>query len=248
MDSNFKKFIFLSGAVILISLAFVAIFGAIYYFSTINTYNMILLFLILMTIIITLFFFLSAFSIYIVYKKKTKNKLYLTMAKAGLNTLLPLVMLIASFFKTKKDPVRKFYIDFNNLMVNMLEKKYRKDDIMVLLPHCLQYSDCGYKVTNDISNCKNCGKCTVGDIFKACQEKGVKSFVLTGGTAARNIVPKYKPKVILAVACERDLTSGIIDVVIPVIGIINDRPNGPCYNTRVDVNVFKEKLDSIIKE
>ena len=44
-------------------------------------------------------------------------------------------------------------------------------------------------------------------------------------------------------ACERDLTSGIADVGnIPVIGIINDRPNGPCYNTVVDINEFKRGL------
>ena len=53
---------------------------------------------------------------------------------------------------------------------------------------------------------------------------------------------------IVSVACERDLTSGIIDVGnIPVIGIVNERPNGPCYNTCVNVNMLKEKLDSIIK-
>jgi hypothetical protein len=33
---------------------------------------------------------------------------------------------------------------------------------------------------------------------------------------------------------------------IPVIGIINDRPNGPCYNTVVDINEFKKRLDDII--
>ncbi|MGB9809241.1 MAG: DUF116 domain-containing protein, partial [Caldanaerobacter sp.] len=33
-----------------------------------------------------------------------------------------------------------------------------------------------------------------------------------------------------------DLTSGMQDVKqIPVYGIINDRPNGPCFNTKVDV-------------
>lgn len=59
---------------------------------------------------------------------------------------------------------------------------------------------------------------------------------------------KLKPKMILSVACERDLTSGIIDVgKIPVVGIVNERPNGPCYNTCVDVSVLKDKLDSIIK-
>jgi len=51
------------------------------------------------------------------------------------------------------------------------------------------------------------------------------------------------------VACERDLSSGIADVGrIPVIGIVNDRPNGPCYNTNVDVDAIRNKLESIINE
>ncbi|WP_279378941.1 DUF116 domain-containing protein [Acetivibrio straminisolvens] len=73
--------------------------------------------------------------------------------------------------------------------------------------------------------------------------------MVTGGTAARNIVSKIRPKIIVSVACERDLSSGIADVgSIPVIGIINDRPNGPCYNTNVDVNALKKKLENIIMD
>jgi len=60
---------------------------------------------------------------------------------------------------------------------------------------------------------------------------------------------KKEPKIIISVACERDLSSGIADVGrIPVIGIVNDRPNGPCYNTNVDVDAIRNKLESIINE
>ena len=42
---------------------------------------------------------------------------------------------------------------------------------------------------------------------------------------------------IIAVACERDLISGMMDISqIPVIGILNQRPYGPCRDTYVDVN------------
>jgi len=47
----------------------------------------------------------------------------------------------------------------------------------------------------------------------------------------------------------KGLSSGIADVGrIPVIGIVNDRPNGPCYNTNVDVDAIRNKLESIINE
>ena len=67
--------------------------------------------------------------------------------------------------------------------------------------------------------------------------------VATGGTLARQLVAKARPKAIIAVACERDLTSGIQDVFpIPVIGIFNERPFGPCFNTRVDIDRVEEAI------
>ena len=46
----------------------------------------------------------------------------------------------------------------------------------------------------------------------------------------------------MAVACERDLTSGIQDSYpIPVIGVLNERPFGPCRNTRVDLAAVGER-------
>jgi hypothetical protein len=66
----------------------------------------------------------------------------------------------------------------------------------------------------------------------------------TGGTAARKSIIDLKPEFVIAVACERDLTSGIMDVNrLPVYGILNERPNGPCKDTLVDT----EQLETMIK-
>ena len=52
----------------------------------------------------------------------------------------------------------------------------------------------------------------------------------------------------LAVACERDLTSGIKDCYpLPVIGILNERPFGPCFNTVVDVSKIDEALRQVLE-
>lgn len=64
---------------------------------------------------------------------------------------------------------------------------------------------------------------------------------------ARQIVYKTRPKAVLAIACERDLMSGIQDVYpLPAVGVLNIRPNGPCYNTHVDIEAVKEELAKII--
>jgi hypothetical protein len=67
--------------------------------------------------------------------------------------------------------------------------------------------------------------------------------IATGGTIARRIVLTKKPRTIVAVACERDLISGIQDTYpIPVFGVLNMRPNGPCVDTRVDTDTVEAAI------
>ena len=71
--------------------------------------------------------------------------------------------------------------------------------------------------------------------------------VATGGTLARRIVVEKRPDIIIAVACERDMTSGIQDSYpIPVFGILNKRPFGPCYDTDVDMDLVEKGLRSFL--
>ncbi|NLD45689.1 MAG: DUF116 domain-containing protein [Clostridiaceae bacterium] len=248
LSRDLKKFIMFAGFLILVFLAVLTFFGLFYRYSTINTYNLILLILILLTIIITVFCTICTLTVLYVYKRKKANWLFLRMAGAGIKLLLPVLVLLSGIFKSNKDDIRRFYIDFNNLMMSMSTRKYKPEEIIVLLPHCLQYSECTNKITNDIDNCKRCGACTIGDIAEICSNRKIKVQVVTGGTSARNIIYKTKPGIILAVACERDLTSGIIDVgKIKVVGLINERPNGPCFNTRVDIEKLKTALDNIME-
>ncbi len=72
--------------------------------------------------------------------------------------------------------------------------------------------------------------------------------VVTGGTLARKAVEVLKPRCILAVACERDLTSGIIDSFpLPVWGLLNERPYGPCFNTFVSSEDVEKALQRLVK-
>lgn len=71
----------------------------------------------------------------------------------------------------------------------------------------------------------------------------IQVLIVTGGTAARNAVKKHRPKFIFSVACERDLSAGITDVnTIPVKAIVNQRPNGPCFNTTFDVEELRAAI------
>jgi len=53
---------------------------------------------------------------------------------------------------------------------------------------------------------------------------------------------------VLAVACEGDLTTGIKDCYpLPVLGVLNARPYGPCVNTTVDTLKIDEALQLVLK-
>jgi hypothetical protein len=56
-------------------------------------------------------------------------------------------------------------------------------------------------------------------------------------------VNDIKPEAVVAIACENDLSSGIADTYpLPILGITNERPFGPCINTRVDLVKVKETI------
>lgn len=161
-----------------------------------------------------------------------------------LKVLYPLLMLVGAFFKDRKERLQMFVINLNNRLVRADHKKYRTKKILLLLPHCLQINDCDVRITNDIYNCKGCGKCEIKDLIQIATDNDLKLFVATGGNLARRIVSDIKPEAIVAVACERDLSSGIVDTYpLPILGIPNERPFGPCLNTRVDLEKVKSAIE-----
>lgn len=158
--------------------------------------------------------------------------------------LYPFVLQLGRFLSITQDKIQRSFIEVNNQLLCLRPLKTEADNMLVLLPHCLQYDGCPVRVTRNIANCKHCGKCQIGRLLEITASRGVPVQIVTGGTLARQAVERYKPKVVLAVACERDLSSGVIDSFpLPVFGILNERPHGPCFNTRVDLQKVEKALD-----
>lgn len=164
-----------------------------------------------------------------------------------LKIVYPLLMLLAAFIKGSREGFQLWTIRMNNRLVGA--DTVHANNILLLLPHCLQIADCDVRITHNIQNCKRCGRCEIKDLIGIAEESGLKLFVATGGTIARRIVTDARPDAIIAIACERDLSSGIVDTYpMPVIGILNERPHGPCLNTQVDLNKVKETIRAIAKK
>lgn len=156
---------------------------------------------------------------------------------------LPLMTLLGRSIGLSKQKIRSSFIKVNNEMVQSEGYNYLPEEILLLLPHCLQNSQCKYRLTYDINNCKRCGKCPIADLLNLSEHYGVHLAIATGGTIARRIVVQTKPKLIIAVACERDLSSGIQDTYpLPVFGVLNNRPYGPCLDTNVAIKDMEQAL------
>ena len=152
--------------------------------------------------------------------------------------LFPLALAIGKTLGISEDEIRGSFIEIHNSLVRAASPLVRGDGLLLLLPHCLQNFQCPHRVTAEVGNCTGCGKCEIADLTKLCDSYGIKMSIATGGTLARRVIVETRPKAIVAVACERDLASGIQDSYpIPVIGILNERPFGPCRDTRVDLGL-----------
>jgi hypothetical protein len=167
---------------------------------------------------------------------------YKTVRGLALRVLFPLLMLAGSFSRKKKEAYQRFIISLNNRLVKKEKLGIRK--ILLLLPHCLQINECDVRLTFNIYNCKKCGKCRICDLIRIADDNRISLFIATGGSLARRIVNDVKPGAVIAVACENDLSSGIADTFpLPVLGIPNKRPFGPCINTSVDLDQVKEAIE-----
>ncbi|MDD3114647.1 MAG: DUF116 domain-containing protein [Anaerovibrio sp.] len=139
------------------------------------------------------------------------------------------------------------FVAVSNQIIRNRHIKIAPDKLLVVTPHCLQLATCPHKITRNPGNCKRCGGCDIGALVTMAEEMGFHFFVVTGGTLARQTVMKIRPQAVVAIACERDLASGIQDVYpIPSVGVLNVRPNGPCYNTHVDLEEFRRAVEEII--
>lgn len=162
--------------------------------------------------------------------------------------LFPLMILMGKVVGISKERVRQSFVELNNHLIRSNSHRVRPDRLLILLPHCIQDFDCEIKITGNIRNCRGCGKCEIKDLIEVSDQYHLKIAVATGGTLARRIVLENRPEAIVAVACEVDLTTGIQDTYpIPVIGILNERPNGPCINTKVNIEKVKKAIMDLVE-
>ncbi|HSB05347.1 MAG TPA: DUF116 domain-containing protein [Thermodesulfobacteriota bacterium] len=245
MESRPKKRIFIGLLVISCIILFFLIF-LLWYIPMVGLKNIHSSLPLLFTFILAiLVFVMLSGGLLLIFTILSGKDIFLSHKLRGLvaKVLFPFMILMGKLMGVSKVKVQQSFVELNNHLVRSNSHRTRPHRLLILLPHCIQDFDCQIKITGNIKNCKGCGTCEIKDLVELSQQYQVEIAVATGGTLARRIIVEKRPEAIVAVACELDLTTGIQDSYpIPVIGILNERPHGPCINTRVDIEKVKEAV------
>lgn len=170
-----------------------------------------------------------------------------TLRQIVIRYLFPAIIIFGRLLGIRRDTLQQSFIALNNQLVRAKKLRVPAHRTLLLLPHCIQLFDCAIKITGDVDKCRRCGRCAISTLSELADARGIAIAVASGGTLARKIIVERRPQLIIAVACERDLTTGIRDAYpLPVIGVLNQRPHGPCINTQVVLVELEAALDEYL--
>jgi len=145
--------------------------------------------------------------------------------------------------------VSELVVGVNNWVVRHRRRPVRAQELLLLLPSCLQRSGCPHSVRTSVANCQRCGQCQVGEVLEMAEQLGVTVAMATGGELALDRARCDGVRAVVAVACAKELRAGILGTwPKPVLAIENERPHGPCRDTRVDVAALVVGLEFFLGE
>jgi len=123
----------------------------------------------------------------------------------------------------RRDWVENAAVKVYNSLAVMRGRKVGQGELLVLIPRCLSRD-------------------TLDGVLGVAGRYGVPVFVATRGQLARRVIRERRPRAVVAVACERDMVSGLHDVAgkIPVLGLTMTLPSGPCKDASVDLGQLEE--------
>lgn len=129
----------------------------------------------------------------------------------------------------RRDWVENASVKVYNTLALARSRKVSGGELLVLIPRCL-------------------AKETLEGVLSVAGKYSIPVFVATRGQLARRVIRERRPRAVVAVACERDMVSGLHDVAgkIPVLGLTLTLPKGPCKDTRVDLDQLEEWVKAYV--
>jgi hypothetical protein len=136
--------------------------------------------------------------------------------------LMRLTSRVAGLFH-RRDWVENAAVKVYNAFAARRHRKVGKGEMLLLIPRCLS-------------------KETLDGVLQVAGKYEVPVFVATRGQLARRVIRERRPRAVVAVACERDMVSGLHDVAgkVPVLGLTMTLPAGPCKDAGLDLGQLEE--------
>ncbi len=116
---------------------------------------------------------------------------------------------------------------------------------VLLIPHCLRDPKrCIASIDDEGYHCKKCGACVIANITRSAEEKGLKWYMVGGGSHAIRIIKNAQPWAVLGIACFDEAMMAIEKISeygIPIQTVLLSKDG--CVNTEVDFDAVQAKLD-----
>lgn len=129
----------------------------------------------------------------------------------------------------KRDWVENAAVKVYNRLALARGRKVKTGELLLLIPRCLS-------------------KETLDGVLGIAGKYGVPVFVATRGQLARRVIRERRPRAVVAVACERDMVSGLHDVAgkVPVLGLTMTLPAGPCKDAGLNLGQLEEWVKAYV--
>lgn len=142
---------------------------------------------------------------------------------------MPFLTLVARPWGISRDRMASSCIAITNALARLHIDRASTQRPLILLPRCLNGA-------------------TVREVRQIAERYDCPVEVMATNRHTRAKVLEYRPTTVLAVACERDLVSGLYHFAhtMPILVIPNERPEGPCIRTTLDTGRIERFLRELV--
>lgn len=129
----------------------------------------------------------------------------------------------------RRDWVENAAVKVYNRLALLRTRKVGTGELLLLIPRCLSRE-------------------TLDRVLGMAGQYKVPVFVATRGQLARRVIRERRPRAVVAVACERDMVTGLHDVAgkVPVLGLTMTLPAGPCKDAALDYETLETYLKAFV--
>jgi len=137
---------------------------------------------------------------------------------------------------------------WNNRQVRMHFQSHRAKRALVLLPHCIQASNCKAAILEDLGHCYSCGRCPAGDVLASVLEARWNCRINNRSHKIYRDAREFKPDLIVAVSCSDRLLKGLVKLSeVPSYVIPLALPHGMCVDTTFSVPHLRAAMETLVE-